>query len=456
MTAPLTDHRASGTERLHEVIAARRRVARKVARVASLDREELGQWAAGALARTVAHASQGSPFYSSRVPGSLADAVAADPTAFQSVPFTTRQDLAEAYPLGLLAVPPRDVTRFDESSGTGDGSSIAAFFTADDWVENNLIVARLLSAVLDSADVVAIAVPYELAGIGQDLDRALELLGCTIVPLGAASPACPPERMMHALRRSGATALICSGTRALLLGEVARRCGTDPDRGLAVNKILTAGEGASPAKKSRLAGQWGASVYSMFGMTETNTLAMFCARQDLHLVETRTYFETVDPRTGRRLPDGETGELAVTTLASRAMPLLRYRTGDICRIEAAPCPCGSPLRRLRHRGRRGDRIVVGDGWASQLEIEDVVLGALSRPPYFFAFDVDGAVLDIALPPAGAADERIRDAITAEAARRFGAATRFSVLDVPAFEHALCASAKPTMRNFLRASRERTP
>ncbi|MFF2408083.1 phenylacetate--CoA ligase family protein [Streptomyces sp. NPDC058092] len=454
MTTP-TDHRATRTEQLHDVIAARRQVARRVADVASLDREGLSRWAALALARTVAHAHRNSPFYSGRIAGSIVEAVAADPEAFRSVPFTTRQDLAAAYPLGLLAVPLREVTRFDESSGTGDGSSIAAFFSADDWVENNLIVAHLLSAVLDGTDVVAVAVPYELAGVGQDLDRALELLGCTIVPLGAASPDCPPERMVQALRRSGATTLICSGTRALLLGEVARRCGLDPARDLAVDKILTAGEGASPAKKALLAGQWGASVYSMFGMTETNTLAMFCARQDLHLVETRTFFEIVDPATGQRLPDGETGELAVTTLASRAMPLLRYRTGDTCRIEAEPCPCGSPLRRLRHRGRLGDRIAVGRGWASQLEIEDVVLGALTRAPYFFAFDVDGPVLDIALPPDSAADKRTRDAITAEAARRFGADTRFSVLDVPAFEHALRTSAKPTMRNFLRAPGERT-
>ncbi|PVC89269.1 CoF synthetase [Streptomyces sp. CS090A] len=456
MTTTPTDRRATRTEQLHDVLAARRRVARRVAEVASLDREGLGRWAESALARTVAHAQRNSPFYSARLPASLVEAVATDPEAFRSVPFTTRQDLAAAYPLGLLAVPLREVTRFDESSGTGDGSSIAAFFSADDWVENNLTVARLLSAVLDGGDVVAVAVPYELAGVGQDLDRALELLGCTIVPLGAASPDCPPERMVRALRRSGATTLICSGTRALLLGEVARRSGLDPARDLAVDKILTAGEGASPAKKALLAREWGASVYSMFGMTETNTLAMFCPRQDLHLVETRTYFEIVDPATGERLPDGETGELAVTTLAGRAMPLLRYRTGDTCRIEAEPCSCGSPLRRLRHRGRLGDRIAVGRGWASQLEIEDVVLGALTRPPYFFAFDVDGPDLDIALPPGSAADGLVRDAITAEVKRRFGAGTRFGVLDVPAFEHALRTSAKPTMRNFLRTPGRRAP
>jgi phenylacetate-CoA ligase len=189
----------------------------------------------------------------------------------------------------------------------------------------------------------------------------------------------------------------------------------------------------------------------MFGMTETNTLAMFCGRQDLHLVETRTYFEIVDPQSGARLPEGLTGELAVTTLASRAMPLLRYRTGDTCQIEAEPCPCGSPLRRLRHRGRLGDRIAVGRGWASQLEIEDVVLGAMRQPPYYFAFDVDGPELDIAVPPGSANDQRTRRSITAEVARRFGATTRFTILDSQAFERALSTSAKPTMQNFLRAT-----
>ncbi|MFJ7769625.1 phenylacetate--CoA ligase family protein [Streptomyces sp. NPDC097107] len=455
MTTTSVDRPATRTDRLHEALTARRGLARRVARVAALDRTGLDAWAAYALTRTVAHAHRNSPFYADRIPASLVEALATDPGALRAVPFTTRGDLAAAYPLGLLAVPLRDVTRFDESSGTGDGSSIAAFFSAEDWVENNLTVARLLSAVLGPDDVVAVAVPYELAGVGQDLDRALELLGCTIVPLGAASPDCPPERMVGALARSGATALICSGTRALLLGETARRGGLDPARDLRVRHVLTAGEGASPAKKALLARQWDAAVHSMFGMTETNTLAMFCARQDLHLVETRTWFEIVDPATGEPLPDGSSGELAVTTLASRAMPLVRYRTGDTCLIEAEPCPCGSPLRRLRHRGRLGDRIAVGHGSASQLEIEDVVLGALTRPPYYFAFDVEDTALHVALPPDSAADDRVRDAIAEGARRRFGAGTRFGVLDVPAFEHALRTSAKPTMRTFLRAPQERT-
>jgi phenylacetate-CoA ligase len=346
-----------------------------------------------------------------------------------------------------MAVPKRDVIRFDESSGTGDGRPIAAFFTLDDWLENNLTVATLLSTVVRERDVTAIAVPYELAGVGQDLDRAFEILGCTIVPLGAASPACPPDRMVRALARSGATTLACSGTRALYLAEIARRGGIDPRDDLAVTKILMAGEGSSSAKKQRLADVWGASAYSMFGMTETNTLAMFCPLGELHLVETRTFFEIIDPATGARLPDGSTGELAVTTLASRAMPLIRYQTGDTCQIESSPCACGSPLRRLRHRGRMGDRIRIGDRWTSQLEIEDIVLGAMTSSPYYFAFNVDGEVLEIALPSADGGQRAVRELIATRTADRLGAPARFHRLDIARFEAALRTSAKPTMRNF---------
>ena len=434
--------------RLHDTLVDRVDIARKVAAVTSLDRQALDTWVAEALAATVEHAYRHSPFYAEHVPGGVAAAAARNrPDAFAAIPFTTREHLAAAYPLGMLAVPRREVIRFDESSGTGTGSSIAAFFTMADWLENNLTVATLLAAVLDERDVAAIAVPYELAGVGQDLDRAIEILGCTIVPLGAASPSCTPDRMVDALLRSGATTLVCSGTRALFLGEIARRRGIDPLRDLAVSKILMAGEGASPAKKLRLADQWDAVAYSMFGMTETNTLAMFCRERELHLVETRTFFEVVDPVSGDRLPDGSVGELAVTTLASRAMPLLRYRTGDVCQIEAAPCVCGSPFRRLRHRGRIGDRIPVGDRWTSQLEIEDIVLGAITTAPYYFAFDIDGDALEIALPSSSFHDDATRTSITAAVRDRLGASTTFCRLDTDRFETALRTSAKPTMRTF---------
>lgn len=440
--------RVSSAESLSREVQARLNLARRVASVTALDRAALERWVIERLGSTIAHAVTDSPFYRDRVDTLCVEyAMHALPGSISALPFTTRQDLAQASPLGMLAVPREELVRLDESSGTGDGRPIAAFFTSDDWVVNNLTVAHHLASVADSGDVVAIAVPYELAGVGQDLDRAFELLGCTIVPLGAASPACSPERMVRAIQRSAASILVCSGTRALYLGEAARRLGLDPRADLGIRRILMAGEGASAAKRRLLARMWDATTYSMFGMTETNTLAMFCTEGELHLVETRNYFEVVDPVTGAAVTDGDVGELAVTTLASRAMPLLRYRTGDRCQIESAPCPCGSVLKRLRHRGRLGDRIEVGQRTTYQLEIEDLVLGSLRQPPYYFAFTTDGASLAIALPEVSLDDAVTTGAILQAVEERLGVPCSLHELDVAAFEESLRTSAKPTMRNF---------
>lgn len=448
MTTLLPPAERPAPGKLRDALTSRVDIARKVAAVTSLDRPQLDAWIRRSLAVSVRHAWSRSPFYADFLPAEQARAAAEGRTgAFEELPFTTREHLTAAYPLGMLAAEPRDIVRFDESSGTGNGRPIASFFTLEDWLTNNLTVATLLSKVVSQHEIVAIAVPYELAGVGQDLDRAFEILGCTIVPLGVASSSCPPERMVNAIQRSGASTLVCSGTRALYLGEIARRCRIDPRGDLAVTKILMAGEGASPAKKRRLADLWGADAYSMFGMTETNTLAMFCEMGESHLVETRTFFEIVDPATGARVPDGAAGELAVTTLASDAMPLIRYRTGDTGQIESAPCGCGSPLRRLRHRGRIGDRIRIGDRSASQLEIEDIVLGAMSAPPYYFTFAVEGDVLEIGLPQSTLAQPGAPASIARQARDRLGVQTCFRRLDTDRFEAALRVSAKPTMQNF---------
>lgn len=442
------EDRGRALTQLQAALGRRRAVAASVGEVTSLDRAGLDHWSADARSKAVRHALANSPFYRNLVPKELAAAAAAgEPGAFEALPFTTRQALWDAYPLGLLAVPFDQVIRVDESSGTSTGQSVAAYFTLDDWLFNNWIVASLLAPVV-GREPVAIAVPYELAGVGQDLDRAFEILGSAVVPLGAASPACSPERMVRALHQSKATTLVCSGTRAIYLGEVARRLGIDPRTDLAVDKILMAGEGASPAKVRKLDELWGARAYAMFGMTETNTLAMFCVEQELHLVEARISAEIIDPQSDTILPDGAIGELAVTTLAGRAMPLLRYRTGDLCQIEPTPCRCGLPTRRLRHHGRISERVHIGGKAVSQLEIEDVVLGAMPESPYYFAFDVDGNDIDVSLPPKCLADPQITGSIADAMRTRIGATALFRELDVSGFEASLRASAKPTMRNFL--------
>ncbi|MCP3098102.1 AMP-binding protein [Myxococcus sp. K15C18031901] len=433
---------------LAELLDWRVAVATEVESVLRLDREGLRAWRERALVEAVARARRGSAFYGRRL-GEAATALTehGDVTALTRLPFTTRQDLHDGYPFDFLAVPRRDVARFGESSGTSTGKSIAAYFTSRDWITNNCTVAHFLKQVLTGEDVAAVAVPYELAGVGQDLDRSLELVGCTVVALGALTQFCPPERMVDILRETGVTTLVCSGTRALYLAQVARARGWEPRQDLKVSKVLFAGEGASPAKRQKLHEVWGARSYAMYGMTETNTLGMFCRQDALHLIENRSWFEVVHPETGEPVEGGEVGELVVTSLRSEAMPLVRYRTGDLCRIEDKPCPCGSALRTVRHQGRLADRVLVNQTPISQLQLEDVIMSHLTDAPFYFAFKSSGAELLVGLTASNMTD-RVRNAIRADLDGRFRIPASFTLMSEETFEQSIRSAVKPTMKSFL--------
>lgn len=412
-----------------------------------LDRAELDLWRREAFWRTVRHAKQNSPFYRTHFGAcDAADGGTGSDTAIAALPFTTRQDLMKAYPFGMLAVPREQVIRFGESSGTSSGQPIAAYFTAEDWVANNVTVAQALRRVLTAEDVVAVAVPYELAGVGQDLDRALERAGCLVVPVGLATPLCSPERMIGIFREIGVSALICSATRALSLAETARNMALDPRKDLKLRKLLCAGEGASAAKLDILRREWDAEIYPMLGMTETNTLGMFCPQRRMHLVESRCYFEIVDPESLRPQPDGMAGELVITSLAARAMPLVRYRTGDLCRLAAEPCGCGAPTRVLEHLGRISDRIVVGAVTLSMLEVEQAILSHLTTAPYHFGIRVASGGLRIGLTENNMTSV-IQEGVTRTFQAQYGLEVEFLALDRSRVEDLVRRSVKPTIKNI---------
>ncbi|NHZ64130.1 phenylacetate--CoA ligase family protein [Massilia genomosp. 1] len=447
MNKPVNSTPADGAARILDTLRMRERIAAQVDALFTMQSAPFRQWQGEALHAAVAHAAEASPFYRSHLansaPAFLRSGQVKD---FTALPFTTRQHLHDAYPFGMLAVSQDALVRFGESSGTSSGSSIAAFFTAEDWFTNNCTVAHMLQQVLTPHDVVAVAVPYELAGVGQDLDRALELIGCTVVALGASPQFCPPERMVRILRDAGVTALICSGTRALHLSEVAQQLGIDPRRDLKVSKLLCAGEGSSPAKQVILRETWGAETFAMFGMTETNTLGMFCSANQLHLIENRSYFELVDPASGAPCAPGVAGELVVTTLSSRALPLIRYRTGDLVHIEQAPCSCGSPFHTMRHMGRVADHIVVQGRSMSMLALEQDVLSELASAPYHFGVKVVDEKLHIGLTENNYGEE-VRARVAARFAAQHGLEVNFLLMDKDKVDQAVRNAVKPTMQSI---------
>lgn len=433
---------------LARILAHRTEIAADVDAVLRLDGDGLRAWRERALAASVAHACRNSPFYRARIGDGAAELTTrGDVGALARLPFTTREDLMESYPFGFLATPREGVARFGESSGTAVGKPIAAYFTARDWITNNCTVAHFLGQVLSPGNLVAVAVPYELAGVAQDLDRSLELCGCAVVALGALSQLCPPERMVDIIQEAGVTALICSGTRALYLAEVARSRGWDPRRDFRVSRLLFAGEGASAAKRRTLSRLWGASTHAMYGMTETNTLGMFCSENELHLIENRSWFEVVSPETGQPTPAGKVGELVVTSLQSEAMPLVRYRTGDLCSVDEGPCGCGSAFRRLRHHGRIADRVSVNQQVITQMQLEDVIMSRLDTAPYYFSFKAQDDGLTVGLT-ANNMTERVRRGIEEDLGGRYRIRAAFTLMEIASFERSLRTAVKPTMKSFL--------
>ncbi|MHB8168920.1 MAG: phenylacetate--CoA ligase family protein [Thermoleophilia bacterium] len=296
------------------------------------------------------------------------------------VPFTTKEHLKTNSPFGVLALDIKDTARYGESTGT-TGRPVSSFVSADDWWRNSVFGLQHWTEIFDSSDLVITSVPYELAFVGQDLDRALETIGCSIVACGVLTKFCPWERVLELLHDLQANALICSPGRAIRFADMAEAHGWDPRKDFHLEKILCTGDGSSPAKLAMIGNIWGANVYSGFGMTETNSLALPCKSGEMHLSEERYYFEVVQIEGKNFNP--QRGELVITSLQSEAMPLIRYRTGDVVEINDEPCGCLRTTRRLKHYGRINDVLVFNnDHYVPLMEIDQVIMATTGVGKYY--------------------------------------------------------------------------
>ncbi|NHZ33371.1 phenylacetate--CoA ligase family protein [Massilia rubra] len=345
------------------------------------------------LNTSVAHAAGASPFYrrwpTLRALDSLED--------LASFGFTCKEDLRAEYPYGLLAVAPENLTRYAESTGTTGGVN-AGFVTARDWKTNNFCVALAWAGLLGEHDIMAVAVPYELSYVGADIDRVAELLGVSVLAVGTNNKLCPWTRLLALLRSHKVTTLVCAPIRALRLAAMAAEQGIDLQRDLAVRRIVCMGEALSPARKARIERLWGASVYNHYGMTEAMSVALPCPQGQLHLAEQRFVFEVIDPDSAAVLAPGSTGELVLTTLAQEAMPLVRYRSGDLVKTDTSPCACGNPHTRIVHLGRVQDLIGAPARRFHISELDDILLAEPGIEP-IYSVQGDASHVAIHLIPA---------------------------------------------------------
>lgn len=313
--------------------------------------------------------------------GGLAPEDILDIDDLSKLPFTVLDDLRHSFPFGMLAVPIQQIVRLQRPSSAMAGPIVAAQTRRDLEVWTEVLVRCLASCGVHAGDVVQNAWGHHRFGDGLMLQQGAESLGATVIPVSAGDA----DQQLAALKDFDVSVICSTPSYFLHLIERAEQTGVDL-RGLALRAGVFLAQPWSDAIRRRIeqsAGIQALAVYGVWEMSGPGIGAECCHRSGLHIFEDHFYPEIVDPATGDPLPDGEEGELVLTTLSSEALPVIRYRTGELTTIVDAPCPCGRTMRQIRQIGRRSDDRLVIQGinvFPSKIEAALLAIeGAL--PPY---------------------------------------------------------------------------
>ena len=290
----------------------------------------------------------------------------------QKLPFTKKQDLRDNYPFGLFTVPMSEIVRIHSSSGT-TGKPTVVGYTAHDMDIWNEVMMRVYSmGDVTSKDVIHNAYGYGLFTGGLGFHEAAQKLGATIVPASGGFT----ERQLMLMRDFGATVLCATPSFALHLAEVARKEGPEFRKDYKLRVGFFGAEPTSKGLRKEVANAWQIEYIEVYGLSEIigPGVSASCNKGiGLHINEDHFYPEIIDPKTGEVLPDGEEGELVLTTLTKQAFPIIRYRTGDITRLHREPCACGRTFVRMESvKGRVDDMLIINGVNVYPSQIEHVI------------------------------------------------------------------------------------
>jgi len=272
----------------------------------------------------------------------------------RKLPFTKKQDLRNGYPFGFFAVPMREVVRIHTTSGTTGKPTVVGYTRGDLDHWSDLIARNMTMIGLTEDDVFQNAVNMGMFTGGLGFHYGAEKVGMTVLPAGTGNT----RRQIEMIDDFGVTAIHCTPSYAMHLAEVAEEMGSD------LPSLRTGMFGAEPwsdATRTELQDRLGVTAFDSYGMSELYGpgVAFECPEQDgLHIWHDMYLVEIIDPATGEVLGPGERGELVVTPLVKEAMPLLRYRTGDITMLLEEDCPCGRMQRIARFSGRVDDMLII--------------------------------------------------------------------------------------------------
>ena len=330
------------------------------------------------LAAAVARARARVPFYKDTLAAASMEDEDVTLERLADLPFTRKDHLREHYPFGLFAVPREQLVRIHASSGTRGKPTVVGYTRADLELWREVMARALASAGAVPGQLIQVAYGYGLFTGGLGFHDGAEHMGLTVVPISSGNTL----RQILLLRDFRPQGLACTPSFALHIGESMREQGIDP-RALGVAYGLFGAEPWTEAMRAQLEALWGCVAVDFYGLSEMigPGVATECAeaRDGLHVNEDHFLPEIVDPRTGASLPDGQEGELVLTTLTREALPMIRYRTGDVTRLDPSPCRCGrTTVRMARIKGRTDDMLIIKgvNVYPSQLEaalltLEDV-------------------------------------------------------------------------------------
>jgi phenylacetate-CoA ligase len=274
------------------------------------------------------------------------------------MPFTTKEDLRENWPYGLLAVPKDELIRMHSSSGT-TGRAIVIFHTAgdiDQWA--NLVARSMYMAGMRKGDVFQNMMSYGLFTGGLGFHYGAEKVGALVIPASAGNS----KRQIQLMRDFETTVIHIIPSYALHLSTVFDEMAVDPRKDTKLKLAFIGAEPHSEKMRRKIEEIYGFKAFNSYGLSEMNGpgVAFECPCQNgMHIWEDQYFVEIIDPKTQKRAPDGEDGELVLTTLARKGMPILRYRTKDLTRILPGICECGRTHRRIdRIKGRTDDMMIL--------------------------------------------------------------------------------------------------
>ncbi len=350
--------------------------------VETLPRERLAGLQLERLRATVRNAYDHVPMHRARF-----DAAGFEPDDIRDLddlrhlPFTLKSDLRDHYPFGLFARPRDALARLHASSGTTGKPTVVGYTRRDldTWAE--LMARSLACAGARPGDVVHNAYGYGLFTGGLGAHYGAERLGAVVVPMSGGST----ERQVALIVDFGARVLCATPSYALAIAEVAEQQGVDLTKST-LEVGLFGAEPWSDAMRREIETRLGLKAVDLYGLSEIMGpgVASECDRQaGLHGWEDHFLFEVIDPATGDPMPEGQAGELVITTLTKEALPMLRYRTRDITKVTTAPCDCGrTHLRILRITGRNDDMLIIRGVNVYPSQIEAVLIGLPDIAPHY--------------------------------------------------------------------------